>query len=74
MELLSPRPMKADRLILGLAGTLALAGTLLTIGGYGIGIWLTGIVGVMLLVAGITGFCAGAWLLEKIGYKPACHR
>lgn len=73
MSLLSPRPMKADRLVLGLAGTLALAGTLLTLSGSGIGIWLTGLVGIMLLVAGITGFCAGAWLLEKIGYKPACR-
>lgn len=73
MSLLSPRPMKADRLVLGLAGTLVLAGTGLAATGTPAGLWLTGIAGVMLLAAGISGFCAGAWLLEKIGYKPTCR-
>ena len=73
MSLLTPRPMKADRLVLGLAGTLILAGTILTATGTTAGLWLTGAVGVMLIVAGISGFCAGAWLLEKCGYKPACR-
>lgn len=73
MSLFSPRPMKADRLVLGLAGTFALAGTGLAALGYSIGLWLSGFVGMMLVVAAATGFCAGAWLLEKVGYKPSCR-
>lgn len=73
MSLFSPHPMKADRLVLGLAGTLALIGTLLAASGYSIGLWISGLVGVMLIVAGATGFCAGAWLLEKFGCQPACR-
>lgn len=73
MSLLSPRPMKADRLVLGLAGTLILTGLALAHFGMPFGLLLSAAVGVMLIVAGLTGFCVGAWLLEKLGYTPACR-
>lgn len=64
--------MNLDRAVLLFAGTLILAGVLLA---HFVSSWwllLVAFVGVNLLVAGSTGFCAAAVMFRKLGLSQGC--
>lgn len=64
--------MSIDRIVMAFAGTVTLAGVLLT---YLYGPWfliIPAFVGANLLQAAFTGFCPLAILLKAMGARPGC--
>ena len=62
--------MTLDKIVLSFAGVMVLASLAL---GYFVDPWwflLTGIVGLNLFQAGITGFCPAAIVLKRLGVSP----
>ncbi|MBO1923988.1 MULTISPECIES: DUF2892 domain-containing protein [Thiomicrorhabdus] len=68
--------MSVEKIVLLLAGTMVLAGSILTVYHAPEWVYLTGFVGANLLFAGMTGFCPMVKILRKFGVKSgnAFHR
>ncbi|HWJ68280.1 MAG TPA: DUF2892 domain-containing protein [Nocardioides sp.] len=64
--------MNVDRLVLTLAGTLVLVGTVLAALVSPWWLLLTGFVGANLLQSSITGFCPAAMVLRRLGAPTGC--
>ena len=64
--------MNVDRVVMGFAGTVVLAGIALAQFVAPAWIWLSVFVGANLLQAAFTGFCPLARLLRRLGVKPGC--
>jgi hypothetical protein len=62
--------MNIDKLVLAIAGLLILVSVSLAVT-ISIGwLWLTGIVGAMMLQSAFTGFCPMALILKALGVEP----
>jgi hypothetical protein len=66
------RTLIADRIILAIAGSLTLAGTVLAYLVHPNWLGLPALVGINLLLFAGTGFCPMAWVFKKLGFAPAC--
>lgn len=61
--------MTVEKIILLVAGTMVLLGSVLTAYHHEYWVFLTGFVGANLLFAGLTGFCPMVKILRKFGVK-----
>ena len=64
--------MNVDRIVMGFAGSVVLAGIALAHFVAPGWIWLSVFVGANLLQSSFTSFCPLALLLKKLGLKPGC--
>ena len=64
--------MNLDRVVLIFAGTMILASLVLARLVSLDWLWLTVLIGVVMLQSGITGFCPAAMVFKKMGVKPGC--
>ncbi|HVK27308.1 MAG TPA: DUF2892 domain-containing protein [Nocardioides sp.] len=64
--------MNVDRLVLALAGSLVLLGTVLAAVFSPWWLLLTGFVGANLLQSSVTGFCPAALALRRLGVPVGC--
>lgn len=62
--------MNVDRIVLAFAGTVILAGLLLSLYHDPLWLWLPAFVGANMLQAAFTGFCPLAIILKKLGVTP----
>lgn len=62
--------MNVDRIVLAFAGTVILAGLLLSVHHDPLWLWLPAFVGANMLQAAFTGFCPLAIILKKLGATP----
>ncbi|ABB24030.1 MAG: sulfurtransferase [Pelodictyon luteolum] len=62
--------MNIDKLVLAIAGLLILVSVSLAVTISTGWLWLTGIVGAMMLQSAFTGFCPMALILKALGVEP----
>ncbi|MDT9546845.1 MAG: DUF2892 domain-containing protein [Chlorobium phaeovibrioides] len=62
--------MNIDKLVLAIAGLLILLSVALALTVSTSWLWLTGIVGFMLMQSAFTGFCPMALILKSLGVEP----
>ncbi|HCD35563.1 DUF2892 domain-containing protein [Chlorobium phaeovibrioides] len=62
--------MNIDKLVLAIAGLLILLSVALALTVSNGWLWLTGVVGFMMLQSAFTGFCPMALILKSLGVEP----
>ncbi|TCD47494.1 DUF2892 domain-containing protein [Chlorobium sp. N1] len=62
--------MNIDKLVLAIAGTLILVSIALAMTVSTAWLWLTAVVGTMMLQSAFTGFCPMALILKSLGVEP----
>ncbi|QEQ57103.1 YgaP family membrane protein [Chlorobium phaeovibrioides] len=62
--------MNIDKLVLAIAGLLILLSVALALTVSTGWLWLTGVVGFMMLQSAFTGFCPMALILKSLGVEP----
>jgi hypothetical protein len=62
--------MTVDKAVMIFAGTVVLISVLLAVTFDLAWLWLTGVVGVMLVQAPLTGLCPAAMIFKKMGVRP----
>lgn len=62
--------MNIDKLVLAIAGTLILISAALAMTVSIAWLWLTAVVGAMMLQSAFTGFCPMALILKSLGVEP----
>lgn len=64
--------MNVDRIVLIFAGAMILGSLALAHFFSPNWLWLTTLIGAVMLQSGFTGFCPAAMIFKKLGVKPGC--